>query len=384
MKRNCALGFTMVELMFAIAVIAILAAIGTVAYQMYTERSRAADILVKYDGIRSGVGAEVAQASISNCADVAQRLGTSNLADEYARLGYGFEAVTGGYRPVLTICAKLDRNGPLGVKVAREAHDTLAKTARVEKGAVLTETLVSFAVPLTDSDKPVCTVAPANPTTACGDPAPTQAAASNGCPPGKEPYTSSPISGATVRTCVDSCGPGQVRDPNNFRWCAPAPAVVAPPATVATPTPQASATQSITSCPPGQFLLDVSGGGGKQCWTPPPCQNANEVYYLGNQKCYPKPSTSCDQPSLLMWVDGTGPVCQDPSGGITELKVAQPATGSSVPTGSSGTSSAQGNAGSASASQTPAQRLQQCEAACRARFPHGNSRAYRSCIDACK
>ena len=282
-QKEC--GFTLIEILLVVAVIAILGMISVIAYQSYAERSRAADIVVKYDAVRSSVGAEIAQGALSNCAEIVQRLGNTNLADEYARLGYGFEAVPGGYRPVLTVCAKADRNGPLGVKVAQSAHDTLARTARVEKGAVLTETLVSFALPITDSDKPVCTIPYGGTLTACGDP-------------------------VAVPT------PATAKTPD-----------LAP---TATPTPQASATPSITSCPPGQFLLDIPGGG-KQCWTPPACANANEVYYLGNQKCYPKPATPCDLPNLLTWVDGTGPVCQDPSGGITPLQVAQPPAGSTGP-----------------------------------------------------
>ncbi len=56
---------------------------------------------------------------------------------------------------MLTVCAKVDAHGKLGVQVARGAHDTLAKVGRVEKGAVLTDTVISFALTLTDSAKPV-------------------------------------------------------------------------------------------------------------------------------------------------------------------------------------------------------------------------------------
>ena len=97
--------------------------------------------------------------------------------------------------------------------------------ARDESSALLTDSVVSFAVPLSQGSSSTCAVPFKNVLDACGDPV--QTAISNGCPPGKEPYTHSPTQGATVRTCVDKCGPGQVRDPNNFRWCAAASASAA-------------------------------------------------------------------------------------------------------------------------------------------------------------
>lgn len=163
-------GFTLLEIVIVVAVIAVLSVVGLVGYQKYVERARSADILVKYDAIRAGVGADIAQGSIGKCSDVVQRLGDANLAGDYARLSYGFEAVAGGYRPVLTVCAKADQHGSVGVAVVREAHDILAKNGRMEKGAVLTQTVASFSAPLTDTGKSVCTTPYGSVLTACGDP----------------------------------------------------------------------------------------------------------------------------------------------------------------------------------------------------------------------
>ncbi len=172
-KASAARGFTMIEILLVVAVIAILGTIAlTVGYQSYVRRAQASDIVLKYDAIRSGVGADLSPAAAGSCDELTKRVGTANLKSEYVRMAYGFEAVAGGgYRPVLTVCAKADANGDTGVKVARGAYDTLEKTGRMEKGAVLTETLVSFAVPLTDGGRAACAVAPAKAvTTACGDP----------------------------------------------------------------------------------------------------------------------------------------------------------------------------------------------------------------------
>jgi prepilin-type N-terminal cleavage/methylation domain-containing protein len=210
-------GFTIPEILTVVAVVAILGMIAIMGYQDYNSRARAADIVVKYDAIRSGVGAELAQASATNCDDLAKRLGTTNLKDEYARLDYGFEAVAGGFRPVLNVCAKADANGPAGIKVARGAHDTMVKTGRVERGAVLTDSVVSFALPLTDSGKAVCVVAPAAPKTACGDSAQTVAPAAQNANSGMAAPVSSPSSSSIT------CPAGQTADSADPAKCKAAP-----------------------------------------------------------------------------------------------------------------------------------------------------------------
>ncbi len=166
-------GFTLIELVVAMAIIAVLAGIAIVVYPKYVERARASDIVVKYDAARTRAGVALSQEPTAACAEIARRLGDDKLQDDYAELAYGFEALQGGYRPVLIVCARADRQGVLGVKVARAAHDILLKNGQVEKGAVLTDTLASFAVALTEPGKALCKIPLANPATACGDPAST-------------------------------------------------------------------------------------------------------------------------------------------------------------------------------------------------------------------
>jgi prepilin-type N-terminal cleavage/methylation domain-containing protein len=215
-KASAQRGFTLLELMVTIAVVGILTAIAYPLYSRYQERARASDVVVKYDAIRTGVGAEMAQGPISRCADLIERLGNANLNDAYVQLNYGFEAMAGGYRPVLNVCAKADVHGRLGVQVAHGAYETLAKIGRVENGAVLTETIVSFAAPLSASAQPLCAVPVTGLQPACGAAAP---AADGPCGPNTEIISFSPGQGATIHACVRSCQPGQVRDPNNPRWC---------------------------------------------------------------------------------------------------------------------------------------------------------------------
>lgn len=154
-------GFTLIELLIAILLVGILATLGVWGYQEYSVRARGADIITKYDALRTGVQARASKGKTDDCAQLARDFDTQNLADQYAALAYGFEAVVGGYRPVLIVCAKATKHGVLGVKVARAAHDSLAKTGTSEQGAVLTDTLVSFALPLTSDNQPLCKMAPA-------------------------------------------------------------------------------------------------------------------------------------------------------------------------------------------------------------------------------
>lgn len=162
-------GFTLLEIVVAAAIIAILGLIGMLGYQKYVERARGSDIVVKYDALRSTFNADTGQRATKDCAELVKLAGTARLDDDYARLNYGFEGVAGGgYRPVLTVCATAAQNGARGMAVARGAHDTLSKTARVEQGAVISDAVVSFALPLTDGNRAYCEVPPATPSEACG------------------------------------------------------------------------------------------------------------------------------------------------------------------------------------------------------------------------
>jgi hypothetical protein len=231
---------------------------------------------------------------ISRCEDVIKSLSAPTIPDEYARIAYAFEAVSdgkeSGYRPVLTVCARTADQGAPAVKVARAAHDELAKNMPIEAGAVLTDTAVSFALPLTDQKRVVCRVPTGGAFTACGDPVavptlpaqqtPSQAvvpvptplsqavpqlACSGGqqlgpdgktcaCPAGKEWLALGPGPDAK-HACVNACASGFARDPVGLN-CHPV--VQAP---VVTP-PQATA--PAVTCSGGQQL----GADGKTCVCP--------------------------------------------------------------------------------------------------------------------
>jgi prepilin-type N-terminal cleavage/methylation domain-containing protein len=167
-RQGKARGFTLLELLFGVAIVGILISIAYPAYRDYQSRARAADIVVKYDALKAAVGADLTAGPMDSCTDFLSRVSQGNLGDAYARLAIGFEQATDGYRAVFAVCADEAHQGVRGVAVARAAHEVFAKTSRVEKGAVLGNTLVSFAVPLTAADAVACRTAPANPAAQCG------------------------------------------------------------------------------------------------------------------------------------------------------------------------------------------------------------------------
>ncbi len=238
-------GFTLIEILVAFAILAVVGAIAVVGYGQYTARAGAADLISRHHDIRTAVIANAATRSTENCADLVKGFDGSKLADPFATFSFGFEKVGNeGYRPVLSVCATAAQSG--GVAVARRAHETLSKEGVVEKGEVLTDTLVSYALRLTPADQALCKNAPAR---AAGDacaapqPAPVKADAQ---PPaaGAQP--------ATVQAPVQ---------PQPFN---PATAVV--PATVK------AVAATATSCPAGQEMVVVTGASGTQRACAPTCQ----------------------------------------------------------------------------------------------------------------
>jgi prepilin-type N-terminal cleavage/methylation domain-containing protein len=172
--RPC-LGFTIIELLVTMAVVAILAAVAVPVYQNYIVRAKSADILVQFDAARTRTGTALISAPKNGrCADVANALGSTSIPDNYARLAYAFEAVGSNvgpsYRPVLTVCASAARHGVLGVRVARAAYDELSKQGVAEPGPVLTDSVVSFSLRLSEASRAICTVPVGGAYTPCGDP----------------------------------------------------------------------------------------------------------------------------------------------------------------------------------------------------------------------
>lgn len=155
MPRNR--GFTLLEIALSLAVVGILVAIAYPFYRDYRARAKASELVLKYDAVKAGIGTDLAQGPVDSCAELASRVNPGNLKSEFARLGVEFEREgDAGYRAVLAYCADAKVEGETGLMVTREAHGVFEKTNRVEKSAVLNDTLVSYAIPLQASGAIAC------------------------------------------------------------------------------------------------------------------------------------------------------------------------------------------------------------------------------------
>lgn len=163
-------GFGLVALMIGVGIVAILAGFAVVGSAFYQAKARVADIMESVDAVRKDAAIAAPDGEASQCADVIRRFARASLSQNFARMDFGLEAVAGGYRPVLTVCATAAQHGPGGVQAARTAHELLNRTGVLEQKAMLGDKVVSFAVGLTPAERSVCRVPFGNPLTACGDP----------------------------------------------------------------------------------------------------------------------------------------------------------------------------------------------------------------------
>jgi len=163
-------GFTLLEVIFVVVIIALLAAVALPIYQSYRARSQASELALKYDAIRTNIQVAAKTGEFqSACAALASTVQAANLHSDYAQLAVDFEPVTGGYTPVLTMCSSRTNQGPHGVEVTREAHSLLGRNSAISPGAVIGDSAVSFSVKLA-GDTALCKLLPpvANAKAACG------------------------------------------------------------------------------------------------------------------------------------------------------------------------------------------------------------------------
>jgi prepilin-type N-terminal cleavage/methylation domain-containing protein len=156
-------GFTLIEILVAISVIAILGALALPAYQSYVAKARSSELALKYDGVRTNMQVQSKAGAISEqCSSVAAAVNAANLHSEYAAMDVTFEAVPGGFTPVMRFCASSVTQGIQGIDVTREAHHLLSRSATIGKGAVIGDAAVSFTVELADGAVACTVFAPTN------------------------------------------------------------------------------------------------------------------------------------------------------------------------------------------------------------------------------
>ncbi len=194
MKLN-AKGFGLLELLFVLAVIAIMSAISVPVYRSYVERAQSTDIVLLYDSVRTALAADLQQGAVSECSSILESMGTKMddaLSDHYARVTIGFDtASAGGYEPIFRVCAREDIQGSQGVGVARAVKEEFGSLGILQPGDVDTSGIVSFSASLSDTGETICRIPVGGTVDSCGQPAavPTMPITAAPAPPTPSPQS---------------------------------------------------------------------------------------------------------------------------------------------------------------------------------------------------
>ncbi|MDA0977044.1 MAG: prepilin-type N-terminal cleavage/methylation domain-containing protein, partial [Proteobacteria bacterium] len=147
MKRGQS-GFTILEMMISLGIVAILSTVVAVSYVNYTENAETADVLTRMSVIREQIEARhiMNQNALATCDD--SMFSGIDLDDPYLDLSITSipldeSDLSKGYGAGVIVSAQADAQGAQGVKMAKVLHDSLIGQNANISGAILTDSVVS-------------------------------------------------------------------------------------------------------------------------------------------------------------------------------------------------------------------------------------------------
>ena len=147
-------GFTLLEILSVVAIMAILAAASVLAYQHYADRAASAELIEQYDTLRQEAILIAGEQNLDLCNVPSTALSLfsgANLDSDIVELALTADAGLQYAKPLgLHIKADNHTEGERNTRIAREAYEVLNRDHIVGPGAILTDSVTSFTALLTN------------------------------------------------------------------------------------------------------------------------------------------------------------------------------------------------------------------------------------------
>lgn len=220
MSRNYMQGFTLLEVMFAIAIIAILAATAVIGYRQYMARASSTELVQLYDALRQQVVADASGTSIDLCDDPP----VSIVSKPWPKSPYVDLSIVkmdhDKGKPVgLLINADIGRHGEHNTDIARETYNILNKGHHVAPKHTVNDSVVTFVALLVNTPCTSALPAAQSQQPAAVQKSPVVQPPPANCVSGDEAVNVPDGFGGMVSVCLKKCPAGQIRDPSNFMKC---------------------------------------------------------------------------------------------------------------------------------------------------------------------